>query len=150
MENVLLIDELGNAVEHKMMRKTISFTAVAGHKYVLILNNDLSRRLTIFAETPETDVPDIKGADTFLIRPGTARADYENTAKKTLYFAPGLHEMGDQFPLKPGLQVYLAPGAYVRGFFTCPPDADTAGASGVEDLWTGNSLKRVQPDHQWT
>lgn len=137
LENVLLIDERGNEIQHKIEGVTLSFTAAAGHKYVLILNRDLSRRLTIFAETPEQDVPDMKGADTFLIQPGTPRADYEKTTKKTLYFAPGLHEMGDQFPLKPGLQIYLAPGAYVRGFFTCPPDADTAGASGVKIFGRG-------------
>ena len=137
LKNVLLLDQLGNAVEHKIDGKEISFTAVAGNKYVLILNQDLSRRLTIFAETPEPDAPDIQGADTFLIQPGTPRANYEKTAKKTLYFAPGLHELGDGFPLKPGLQIYLAPGAYVRGFFTCPPDADSAGASGVKIFGRG-------------
>ncbi|MCF7848368.1 MAG: hypothetical protein K9M45_05910 [Kiritimatiellales bacterium] len=137
MENVLLIDELGNAVKHEIAGKKISFTATAGHKYALILNRDLSRRLTIFAETPEQDVPDMNASDTFLIKPGTPRADYEKTTKSTLYFAPGLHELGDGFPLKPGLQVYLAPGAYVRGFFTCPPDADTAGASGVKIFGRG-------------
>ncbi|MFC1760732.1 hypothetical protein ACFL6U_01470, partial [Planctomycetota bacterium] len=140
LENVLLIDELGNAVSHEMGEmdgKQIAFTAKAGHKYVLILNRDLSRRLTIFAERPEQDVPDMNAPDTFVIRPGTPRAAYEKTAKKTLYFAAGLHEMGDQFPLKPGLQIYLAPGAYVRGFFTCPPDADTAGASGVKIFGRG-------------
>ena len=137
LKDVLLLDQLGNAVEHKIDGATLSFTAVAGQKYVLILNKDLSRRLTIFAEVPEQDVPDRNGADTFLIQPGTPRADYEKTAKKTLYFAPGLHEMGNAFPLKPGLQIYLAPGAYVRGFFTCPPDADTAGASGVKIFGRG-------------
>lgn len=137
LKNVLLIDQLGNTVDYKMEDKTLSFTASVGNKYVLILNKDLSRRLTIFAEAPEQDVPDMRGADTFLIQPGTPRADYEKTSKNTLYFAPGLHEMGDGFPLKPGLQIYLAPGAYVRGFFTCPPDANTAGASGVKIFGRG-------------
>ncbi|MEI7851954.1 MAG: hypothetical protein WCH86_08985, partial [Kiritimatiellales bacterium] len=137
LKNVLLIDDLGNVVEHKIDGAKLSFTAAAGRKYVLILNKDLSRRLTIFAETPEQDAPDMKGADTFVIQPGTPRADYEKTTKKTLYFAPGLHEMGDQFSLKPGLQIYLAPGAYVRGYFTCPPDAGSAGASGVKIFGRG-------------
>ncbi len=137
LSEVLLIDQLGNAVEHTVDGTNLSFTATSGNKYVLILNKDLSRRLTIFAEVPEQEVPDIKGPDTFVIQPGTARADYEKTAKNTLFFAPGLHEMGDSFPLKPGLQIYLAPGAYVRGYFTCPPGADTAGASGVKIFGRG-------------
>ncbi|MEI8098615.1 MAG: hypothetical protein WCG74_07255 [Sediminibacterium sp.] len=137
LKNVLLIDQFGNAVDHKMEGKTISFTAAAGNKYVLILNKDLSRRLTIFAELPEQDVPNMYGANTFLIQPSTPRAEYEKTSKKTLYFTPGLHEMGDGFPLKPGLQIYLAPGAYVRGFFTCPPDDKTQGASGVKIFGRG-------------
>jgi len=118
LENILLIDGLGNAVKHEIAGGRILFTAKPGNKYLLVLNRDLSRRLTIFAETPEQDVPDKNGPDTYLIQPGTPRADYEHTAKKTLFFAPGLHEMGDSFPLRPGLQIYLAPGAYVRGFFT--------------------------------
>ncbi len=137
LENVLLIDQLGQPVPHTVAGTDLSFTAVAGNKYVLILNADLSRRLTIFAEKPEQDVPDMNGPDTFVIQPGTPRADYEKTAKKTLYFAPGLHEMGNAFPLKPGLQIYLAPGAYVRGYFTCPPGADSAGASGVKIFGRG-------------
>ena len=94
LENVLLIDQLGNAIKYKVEDKTLSFTASVGNKYVLILNHDLSRRLTIFAEAPEQDVPDMNGVNTFLIQPGTPRASYENTLKNTLYFAPGLHELG--------------------------------------------------------
>lgn len=137
LQDVLLIDERGIPVNHEVDGNNIAFAATAGHKYLLVLNGDLSRRLTIFAEQPERDVPDPRAADTFLIQPGTPRAAYEMTTKKTLYFAPGLHDMGDYFPLKPGLQIYLAPGAYVRGFFTCPPDADTAGASGVKIFGRG-------------
>jgi hypothetical protein len=137
LKNVLLIDPLGKPVAHTVDGTKLSFTAVAGNKYVLILNQELSRRLTIFAEKPEQDVPDMNGPDTFLIQPGTPRADYEKTEKKTLYFSPGLHELGNAFPLKPGLQIYLAPGAYVRGYFTCPPDADSAGASGVKIFGRG-------------
>ncbi|NDV60995.1 hypothetical protein G0Q06_00875 [Puniceicoccales bacterium CK1056] len=137
LQDILLIDELGNAVDHKVEGEKIRFSAVAGNKYLLVLNNDLSRRLTLFAEHPEMDVPDIKGADTFLIQPCTPRNDYETTSKKTLYFAPGLHEMGDAFPLKPSLQIYLAPGAYVRGYFTCPPGAGTEGASEVKIFGRG-------------
>jgi hypothetical protein len=137
LKNVLLIDSLGKPVLHTVDGTNLSFTAEAGNKYVLILNQDLSRRLTIFAERPEQDAPDMKGADTFVIQPGTPRAEYEMTAKKTLYFAPGLHELGNAFPLKPGLQIYLAPGAYVRGYFTCSPDADSAGASGVRIFGRG-------------
>ncbi|KAB1154017.1 glycoside hydrolase family protein [Flavobacterium luteum] len=137
LNDLLLIDQKGNKVDFKIEDKTISFTAEMGSKYVLILNKDLSRRLTIFAEAPEVDIPDKNGVNTFLILPGTPRAEYEKTTKSTLYFAPGLHEMGDGFPLKPGLQIYLAPGAYVRGFFTCSPDANTAGASGVKIFGRG-------------
>lgn len=137
LKNIVLIDQKGNSIDHKIENKSILFKASAGNKYVLILNNDFSRRLTIFAELPEKDAPDINGADTFLILPTTLRTAYEKTSKKTLYFAPGLHEMGDGFPLKPGVQIYLAPGAYVRGFFTCPPDANTKGASDIKIFGRG-------------
>jgi len=137
LKNVLLVDQLGQPVAHSVEGGNLSFNAAAGNKYVLILNQDLSCRLTIFAEKPEQDVPDMNGPDAFVIQPGTPRADYEKTAKKTLYFAPGLHELGNAFPLKPGLQIYLAPGAYVRGYFTCPPGADSAGASGVRIFGRG-------------
>jgi hypothetical protein len=137
LKNLLLIDGLGNAVKHEIEGGKISFTATAGNKYLLVLNRDLSRRLNIFVEKPELDVPDKNGPNTFLIQPTTPRAAYEGTTKKTLFFAPGLHEMGDGFPLRPGLQIYLAPGAYVRGYFTCPPGAETAGASGVKIFGRG-------------
>jgi hypothetical protein len=58
-KNVLLIDQLGQPVTHTVEGANLSFTAVAGNKYVLILNQDLSRRLTIFAEKPEQDAPDM-------------------------------------------------------------------------------------------
>jgi hypothetical protein len=74
-KNVLLIDQLGQSVTHTLEGANLSFTAVAGNKYVLILNQDLSRRLTIFAEKPEQDAPDMKGADTFVIQPCRPRAD---------------------------------------------------------------------------
>jgi len=45
--------------------------------------------------------------------------------------------LGNAFPLKPGLQIYLAPGAYVRGYFSCSPDADSAGASGMKIFGRG-------------
>ncbi|WP_026777284.1 hypothetical protein [Polaribacter sp. Hel_I_88] len=137
LENIMIVDELANPIQFDISEGKITFSASAGHKYLLFLNNDLSKRLTIFAELPEDDIPNINGIDTFVITPETKRVDYENTSKKTLYFVPGLHEMGNQFILKPGMQIYLAAGAYVRGYFTCSPNANTLGASNVKIFGRG-------------
>lgn len=40
------------------------------------------------------------------------------TQNNVIYFEKGLHEIGNNYELKSGQTVYLAPGAYVKGIFT--------------------------------
>ena len=60
---------------------------------------DLRNPLLIFANPPETDVPD-------------------PNAPNVTYFGPGIHDLGSiPYVIQAGQLVYLAGGAYVRGFF---------------------------------
>ena len=75
-----LYDEEGQAVDHTLVgEKSIEFTAKAEKKYFLYLNNDQLNRFVLFADKPEANKPDPRGAGTLIIRPGSPREQYEHS-----------------------------------------------------------------------
>jgi hypothetical protein len=61
-------------------------------------DEDITHPMLIFANPIETDKPDREDSN-------------------TIYFAPGVHNVGDRFTIGEGKTVYLAGGAYVKGKF---------------------------------
>lgn len=94
ISEVYLVNDLGNEVKHTVnnVENSVSFNVVPGRKYYLAINREYDVRFLLFAEKPEKDAPDPDAADTLVISPGTNRQEYENSNRKILYFAPGLHD----------------------------------------------------------
>ena len=84
------------AIPSKIKDNVITYTITEPCTTVLKLNNDKDTHLTIFAEAPETDVPD-------------------KNAENVIYFEAGYHEPeGGTVKVTDDTIVYLEPGALVK------------------------------------
>lgn len=77
---------------------TIRFTIDEPRKLSVECNGDTDHPLFIFADSPETDIP-------------------EESDDNVMVFGPGMHDIGDRYPLESDTTYYLAGGAYVKGSF---------------------------------
>lgn len=75
----------------------ITFTLTEPRKVSVEFDDDIYHNLFVFANPPDTDIPD---------------AEAENVR----YFGPGIHHAG-HIPIQSGETVYLAGGAVVYGYF---------------------------------
>ena len=84
------------AIPSKIKGNVITYTITEPCATVLKLNNDKDTHLTIFAEAPETDIPD-------------------KNAENVIYFEAGYHEPeGGVVNVTDDTTVYLEPGALVK------------------------------------
>jgi hypothetical protein len=79
---------------------TLLFTLDRPRKVSVEFDGDTTHPLLVFADAPETDVPE----------PG---------APGVVYYGPGLHELSEPLLIRSQQTVYLAGGAYVKGRLTC-------------------------------
>lgn len=77
--------------------------------------------MLIFANPVIKDRPDPVGADVHLVEPG-AKAP-TNGDWRTLYFAPGVHQIGLKFPIRSGQTIYIPGDAVVHGTIHVPEDS---------------------------
>lgn len=93
-------------------------------------DGDLTDVLFLFANEPETDVPS---------------PDDPNV----VWFAPGVHEIGKFYTLKPATTYYLAPGAFLKGSLAGGGDGTRVVGrgilSGAEYDWPGD-LQEKNPE----
>ncbi len=89
---------LERGVEPVVQGRTLTFRLDRPAKLHVALAGQEEHPLFIFADPPETNVPD--------------RADPE-----VVWFGPGIHEIGERYKMEPGKTYYLEGGAYVRGSF---------------------------------
>jgi hypothetical protein len=75
-------------------------------------DGDLADVLFLFANEPETDIPD-------------------RNAPGVVWFDPGVHEIGKYYALRPGTTYYLAPGAFLKGSFAGGGDGTRVLGRGV-------------------
>jgi len=85
-------------VVHTQEGNRIHLTLRRPQKLCLEINNSSTHPLFIFADPPEQSPPD-------------------KAEKNTVFFPPGIHDIGDKYPLRSNTTYYLAGGAYVRGSF---------------------------------
>ena len=86
---------------------------------------DLRNPLLIFANPPETDVPD-------------------PNAPNVTYFGPGVHDLGSiPYVIQAGQLVYLAGGAYVKGFFRVADGAANWAIRG-RGILSGEGLQKIE------
>lgn len=90
-------------------------------------NVDLRNPLLIFANPPETDVPQASQAGVH-------------------YFGPGVHDLGTTpYVIQSGEVVYLAGGAYVKGFFQVANGASNWAIRG-RGILSGENLQKSECD----
>jgi len=89
------------------------------HKLAIVINGDYLNPLFLFADAPEVGVPDKNTKGTLVIKPGDNLSKVKNKASKshTLYFEPGVHNIGVGFEVFSNQTIYLEGGAYVLGTF---------------------------------
>ena len=125
------------------------------------LKDDLSEGyknpLIVLAHPPEENVPDKRARDTLVVQPGTAPAQAEMDGHRTVWFAPGVHDlssMGDapnhQTLVRGGQTVYLEGGSYVLAQFKKGPGGNGDAAIAGRGIVSGLNHKWIIPNHMLT
>ena len=104
----------------------------------------ITHMLMVFADPPETDVPDPEDAGVHLFSQATTQADVD--AAELLYFAPGFHDLRGQFPegilnMTEDSRIYISGGAFITGKF------DTANRSDRTRIWGRGAISGR--DYPW-
>ena len=73
--------------------------------------------ICIFANAPQTDVPDKNDPSVKVLYPGDEIPQYTDDSWTTLYFTPGVYNIGVGYTVAPNKKYYIAGGAYVTGTF---------------------------------
>ena len=105
------------AIPSEINGNVITYTLTEPTTTVLKLNNDKDTHLTIFAEAPETERPNIDADKVVYFEPGyhDQGGIIESFSNKTVYFAAGYHELeSGVLNLGNKTVVYLEPGALVK------------------------------------
>ena len=112
-------------------------------------DTDLSNPMLVFANPIETSVPDPAAANVLSVAPGLsvpsgASLPQLGAAQDTLYFGPGVYDLG-LTPLTIGSSqtVYLAGGAYLKGFLAFATAASNAAIRG-RGILSGENLPKAQ------
>ena len=94
---------------------SLSFKISKAQNLTVEINGEYIKSLHIFANPPETDAPDINASNVKVLAPGQHSAnDFATITQRTIYFAPGEHELSGYVTLRNNKTIYLAEGAYIR------------------------------------
>ncbi len=107
-----VIRPLNKGITATISGNTLSYTISEPSKVSVEINGNTDHKLFIFADAPEVNPP----------APGAANV---------VYFAPGVHTIGKDYPIPSGTTVYIAGGAYVKGTF------NTSGKTNVAVIGRG-------------
>ncbi len=117
-----VIRPLNKGITPTFSGNTLSYTISEPCKVSIEINGNTDHKLFIFADAPEVSPP----------APGAANV---------VYFAPGVHTIGKDYPIPSDTTIYIAGGAYVRGTF------NTSGKSNVaikgRGILTGETFGHV-------
>ncbi len=127
---------------------TVSFKLSHSAKITVEFSDDpnLVNPLAIIAHPSElpADVPNVNASSVFVAN----AADYPSfrvpPSKSVVYFPPGIHQIGYWVVPTTVNQIYLADGAYVRGYF----NADRTGAAPIKINGRGILTNDIYPFHQ--
>jgi hypothetical protein len=97
--------------------ETISFSLTKPQKLAVVINGDYLNPLFVFADAPEVGVPDKNAKGTLLVKQGDDVRKMREKVKtaNTIYFEPGVHQIGVAFEVYSNQTVYIAGGAYLCG-----------------------------------
>jgi len=85
-------------IKARIAGNAVTFELDKPRKVAVEFDNDITHPMLVFAEELEQNIP-----------------DQNNT--NVVYFAPGVHDIGDAYSISSNKTVYLAGGAYVKGKF---------------------------------
>ncbi|MGA9241896.1 MAG: FG-GAP-like repeat-containing protein [Silvibacterium sp.] len=112
-------------------------------------DTDLTNPMLVFANPIEDRRPDPRNPDVLSVRPGLFVPSGEtvprlNSAQHTLYFGPGIYDLGlTPLTIDADEKVYLAGGAYVKGFFAFGLAATNAAIEG-RGILSGEDLPKAR------
>ena len=122
-------------IEPTISGNTLTFVLVEPTQLVVEVNDSTTDVMSVFANAPLDDEPSPTGTGVYAVEPGTTPPTTGTWT--TLYFKPGVHDIGEEFPLYSNKDYYIAGGAVVKGTFTNIDDytnitysSNTASASG--------------------
>ena len=95
----------------------ITFTLDEPKKLALVINGDYLNPLFLFADAPEVGVPDKFTPGTLVIKEGDDIRSMREKVKNanTIFFEPGVHQIGVAFEVYSNQTIYLEGGAYLIG-----------------------------------
>jgi Glycosyl hydrolases family 28 len=105
--------------------------------------------MLVFANPMEDNRPDLTDSNVLPVPPGLSVPTGETIPRlsgiqDTLYFAPGIYDLGlTPLTIASNERVYLAPGAYVKGFFAFAPGAANAAIQG-RGILSGEDLPKAE------
>lgn len=111
-------------------------------------NADLSNPLLVFANSIESNIPDTTSISTLSVTPGLSVPTGDSSPKlrsnqNTFYFGPGVYDLGiTPLTVASGQTVYLASGAYVKGFIDVAFNATNVSIRG-RGILSGENLPKA-------
>lgn len=96
--NTCKIYPISDSIQAQIDNNTVTFTLNSPKKLHIAIGGMYEQPLFIFADAPETDIP-------------------KSTDANVVYWGPGIHNIGEHYPLNSNTTYYLAGGAYVKGSF---------------------------------
>lgn len=101
----------GNTLSFNLVPSTLSST-----RLVVEVNDSTTHVMSVFANDPLENAPSPTGTGVYAVEPGTTPPTTGTWT--TLYFKPGVHDIGKSFPVYANKDYYIAGGAVVKGTFT--------------------------------
>lgn len=97
--------------------------------------------ICIFANEPIKDVPNINDPSVKVLYPGDEIPKYTDDSWTTLYFTPGVYNIGTGYTAMPNKKYYIAGGAYVIGSFTDLDSEIRDGSTRLKTPFNGSGAK---------
>ncbi len=119
----VVVRPLSAGVEAVVEDGGVVFSLDRPRKLSVECDGDLTDVLFLFAQAPETEVPNPEDPD-------------------VVWFGPGVHQIGKFYELKPATTYYLAPGSFLKGSFSGGGDGTRVVGrgilSGADYAWPGH------------
>ena len=141
-------------IEPTISGNTLTFVLVEPTQLVVEVNDSTTDVMAVFVNAPLVNAPSPTGTGVYAVEPGTTPPTTGTWT--TLYFKPGVHDIGKSFPVYSNKNYYIAGGAVVKGTFTNIDDYN-----GIPDSWTGkyHAVSNIKiwgygiisgEDYEWT
>lgn len=96
---------------------TLTISLDEPRKLAVVINGDYLNPLFLFADAPEVGIPDKMAPGTVIVKEGDDVRKMGEILKEaqTVYFEPGVHQIGVAFEVFSNQTIYISGGAYLCG-----------------------------------